>query len=250
VPDFFTQVVWFHLVRAPDGDESLLVRLREMFLARSVLPLVLLALSASALWRRRSDPFFRQLLAVSLSLVGAFLGAAAFWNQYDAHLAFPLAMLCGAGVAERWNALAPRFGVPVVGLVVALLVAIPGFVWVRDRRFDRDERQPSRVALIRAAPSGPMCAFEPHELVMADRWPATLVGTKTLVDSYGQMLLDAARGGAQYPSATAAFSSEAAQTTARQQLPACPRWVVGWRGRWQLHAASQAQLQPEQVVDP
>lgn len=250
VPDFVSQVVWLHVVRAPDGDESLLVRLREMFVARSVVPLVLLAVSASALWRRRSDPFFRQLLAVALLLVVAFLSAAAFWNQYDAHLAFPLAMLCGVGVSERWSALPSRFAHPVAGLVAALLVAIPGFVWVRDRRFDRDDQQPGRVALIRAAPPGPMCAFEPHELVMADRWPAPLKGTKTLVDSYGQMLLDAARGGARYPSATAAFSSDAAQTTIRAQLTACPKWVVGWRGRWQLNAASQALLQPAQVVDP
>lgn len=250
VPDFLSQVVWFHLVRAPDGDESLLVRLREMFVARSVLPLMLLALTASALWRRRSDPFFRQLLAVTALLVVAFLGAAAYWSQYDAHLAFPLAMLCGVGVAERWSALAPRVSQPMAGVVAALLVAIPGFSWVRDRRFDADPQQSSRVALIRAAPPGPMCAFEPHELVMADRWPATLVGTKTLVDSYGQMLLDAARGGARYPSATVAFSGDAAQSTVRQQLAVCPRWVVGWRGRWQLNAASQAQLQPAQLVDP
>jgi hypothetical protein len=250
VPDFFSQVVWFHLVRAPDGDESLLVRLREMFVARSVLPLGLLAVSAGALWRRRADPFFRQLLAVSLLLVVAFLGAAAFWSQYDAHLAFPVAMLCGVGVSARWQLLPTRFMHPAVGLVAALLVAIPGFIWVRDRRFDRDDRQPGRVALIRAAPAGPMCAFEPHELVMADRWPATFVGTRTLVDSYGQMLLDSARGGARYASATQAFSSEAAQTTIRQQLTGCPRWVVGWRGRWQLNAASQALLLPAQVVDP
>jgi hypothetical protein len=250
VPDFLTQVVWFHLVRAPDGDLSLLLRLREMFVERSVLPVVLLTASATALWRRRRDPFLRQLVAVTVFLVAAFLGASAFWNQYDAHLAFPLAMLCGVGVSERWRGLPVRLARPWVGLVAALLVAVPGFIWVLDRRHDADGEQLRRVGLIRAAPPGPLCAFEPHELVLADRWPAALKGTPTLVDSYGQMLLDSARGGVRYPSATAAFSSEAAQTTVRQQLRACPRWVVGWRGRWQLNAASQALLQASQVVDP
>lgn len=250
IPDFLAQVVWVHLARPPDGDVGVAARLNEMFVERSALPLVLLAATSWALWKRRGDAFTRLLVSVTALLVAAFLSAAAFWNQYDAHLAFPFAMLCGVGVGEASQRLPAWRAHPAVGLVVALLVAIPGFVWVLDRRHDADDAQPGRVARVKAEPPGPVCAFEPHELVMADRWPPRLEGTKTLVDSYGQMLLDASRDGARYPSAAQAFQAGAAQRTIRAQLPACPRWVVGWRGRWQLNRESQALLVPEQIVDP
>jgi len=150
-------------------------------------------------------------------------------------------------VSQRW----PQWRAhPAVGVVAAVLVALPGFLWVLDRRHDADDAQPGRVALIKREGPGPLCAFEPHELVMADRWPVKLEGVSALVDSYGQMLLDASRDGARYASATDAFASEAAQRTVRAQLPACARWVVGWRGRWQLNAASRALLTPAQIVDP
>lgn len=250
IPDFARQVAWFHLVRPADGDVSLTVRLSEMFVTRSVLPLVSLGATSFALWRRRGDPFTRALVVVSLLLVVAFLGAAAYWNQYDAHLAFPLAMLCGVGVGEASRSMSSRFQHPFPALLLGVLVAIPGFIWVRDRRFHVDGELAARVAMLRKEPPGPLCAFEPHELVMADRWPAKLAGTPSLIDSYGQMLLDASRDGARYASATEAFQSEVAQRTVRAQVANCPRWVVGWRGRWQLNAASLALLPAERVVDP
>lgn len=250
VPDFLSQVVWFHLARPADGDAGLGARLGEMFVERSFLPAALLVATSWALWRRRGDPFTRLCAVVVALLVAAFLGAAAYWNQYDAHLAFPLAMLCGVGVGEASKAL-PRWRAQwALGLGVALLVGVPGFIWVLDRRHDADEAQPARVALVRSLPPGPVCAFEAHELVMGDRWPPLLPGTKALVDSYGQMLLDATRGGARYPSAGEAFASEAAQRTMKEQLVACPRWLLGWRGRWQLNAQSRALLGPAQVADP
>lgn len=249
VPDFLTQVVWFHLARPPDGDLGVAARLSEMFVARSALPLLVLLASAPVFWARRHDVFTRQVLAVAALLVLAFLAAAAFWNQYDAHLAFPLALLCGVGLDGLLARLGGRLPAPALGLGLAVLVGVPGLVWVLDRRRDADDAQPSRVAMLKARPDGPLCAFEPHELVMADRWPARLEGTRTLVDSYGQMLLDAVRGGARYGSASDAFATEAAQATIRAQLDACPRWVLGWRGRWQLNAASAARLPPERVVD-
>jgi hypothetical protein len=250
IPDFARQVAWFHLVRPADGDAVLTTRLSEMFVTRSVLPLVLLGATSFALWRRRSDPLTRALVFLSLLLVVAFLRAAAYWNQYDAHLAFPLAMLCGVGVGEAVRPLPSRLHHPVPSLLLGCLVAIPGFLWVRDRRFHVDGELTARVAMLRSAPGGPLCAFEPHELVMADRWPAKLVGAPSLIDSYGQMLLDASRDGARYTSATEAFQSEAAQRTVRAQVASCPRWVVGWRGRWQLNAASLAVLPAERIVDP
>ncbi len=100
IPDFARQVVWFHLVRPADGDASLTLRLVEIFYARSTLPLVLLGTTSWGLWRRRADAFTRVLVIVSGLLVAAFLGAAAYWNQYNAHLAFPLAMRVGWGWAR------------------------------------------------------------------------------------------------------------------------------------------------------
>jgi hypothetical protein len=155
--------------------------------ARSVLPAVLLVATSAALWRRRNDPFTRVLVAVSGLLVLAFLGAAAYWNQYNAHLAFPLAMLVGVGLGEAARRLPSWQTQPAFGLVAGVLVAIPGFVWVIDRRRDADAEQAARVAVLRKEPPAQLCAFEPHELVMADRWPAKLDGTMALVDSYGQM---------------------------------------------------------------
>ncbi|MBL8920427.1 MAG: hypothetical protein JNJ54_16305 [Myxococcaceae bacterium] len=250
VPDFLSQVVWFHLARPADGDVGFAARLSEMFVERSVLPVALLVATSWALWRRRSDPFTRLCAAVTALLVVAFLGTAAFWNQYDAHLAFPLAMLCGVGVGEASKGL-PRWRAQgALGVVVAALAGVPGLLWVLDRRRDADEAQAKRVELVRRLGPGPVCAFEPHELVMADRWPPVLPGSQALVDSYGQMLLDATRGGARHGSASEAFASEAAQRTVREQLRACPRWLVGWRGRWQLNAPSRALLDPAQLVDP
>jgi hypothetical protein len=36
----------------------------------------------------------------------------------------------------------------------------------------------------------------------------------------------------------------------RSQLEACPRWFLGWRGRWQLNDQTKARLSPERLVDP
>jgi hypothetical protein len=249
-PDALSQLVFFHLWRPPDGDLGWSTRLAEMFVSRSVLPAVLLATGLPVFWWRRGDAFTRHLLWASALLVLAFLSASAFWNQYDAHLAFPLAMLAGLAV-QGWLERAPApLRAASVALLAGLLVGGPGLSWVIDRRRDRDDEQVARVAALRAEPSGDVCAFEVAELLMADRWPPRLSGVRTLVDPYGQMLLEATAPGARFDSASAAFASEAAQATVRRQLAACPRWLLGWRGRWQLNAATRAALPAAALVDP
>jgi hypothetical protein len=137
-----------------------------------------------------------------------------------------------------------------VALALGVLCGLPGLSWVLDRRRDRDDEQAARVRLLAAQPKGPLCAFEVNELLMADRWPPALAGTRAMVDPYGQMLLEATRSGARAGSATEAFQSEASQETARRQLDACPRWFLGWRGRWQLNGATKASLPVGRLVDP
>ncbi|MDX2012138.1 MAG: glycosyltransferase family 39 protein [Myxococcaceae bacterium] len=248
--DALEQLVWFHLWRPPDGDLGVVPRLTEMFLNRSVLPLVLLGVGLPIFWTRRGDVFTRHLLIVGALLVAAFLSAAAFWNQYDAHLALPIAILCGVAV-QGWVDRGPAWGRgAVVGVLAGVLAGGPGLSWVLDRRRDRDDDQAARVRLLAAQPQGPICAFEVNELLMADRWPPVLSGVRTLVDPYGQMLLEATREGARFSSATDAFQSDAAQRTVRAQLEACPRWLLGWRGRWQLNDATRAGLTLDRQLDP
>lgn len=184
-------------------------------------------------------------------MTAAFLTAAAYWNQYNAHLAVPLAMLCGLGVDRGLRRIPVQKAVPLVALAAAGLVAVPGIVWVVDRRRDVDWDQRARVESLgrTLGHTEEACAFEVQELVMIDRWPPVLHGQRSLVDAYGQMLLDAVRGGARYASATEAFASEAAQHTVRAQLARCPRVVLGWRGRWQLNPTSRALVPETSVVD-
>jgi hypothetical protein len=248
--DALEQLVWFHLRRPPDGDLGLEQRLSEMFVNRSVLPLVLLGVGLPVFWAQRRDAFTRHLVLVTVLLVAAFLSAAAFWNQYDSHLAFPVAMLAGIGL-QGWLTRAPaQVHGAGVALALGVLCGLPGLSWVLDRRRDRDDEQAARVQRLAAQPPEPLCAFEVNELLMADRWPPALSGTRALVDPYGQMLLEATRAGARFGSATEALQGEASQETVRRQLDACPRWFLGWRGRWQLNDATKASLRPERLVDP
>lgn len=251
VPDFFAQTVGVHLWRPPDGDAGAALRLTEMFVSRSVLPLGMLLPGLVVLWQRRGDVFTRLLAVVTVLLVAAFLSAAAYWNQYNAHLAFPVAMLCGLVAQGPARAFSPRVQAWLAP-ALALAVALPGLVWVVDRRHDIDEGQRDRRGPLREALSRPdaVCTFEPQELILADRWPPRLEGTRALVDGYGQMLLDATRDGARFGSAAEAFQSEAAQRTLRAQLEACPFWFLGWHGRWQLNARSLEGLPPARVLDP
>jgi hypothetical protein len=244
-PEAWRQLGWFHLVRPPDGDASLAVRLTEMFVARSWLPLAALVVGAPALWWRRRDVFVQLVVLVLALVVAALLGASAYWNQYDAHLAVPFAMACGLAVDGVARRLLPGREVA-VGLVAAVIAAAPGLVWVRAQRFHRDADQTARVAVLKAE-QGVVCSFQPEELIMADHWPAVTAGG-ALVDPYGQGLLEALRSGQRFSSTAEALGSGAAQVTLRRQLVACPRWFLGWRGRAQLDAESVSLLRPEQLV--
>ena len=77
-------------------------------------------------------------------------------------------------------------------------------------------------------------------LLRIDRLPA--LTTPVLVDSYGQMLLDAKLGGVHASSADQALTSEAGQLTLRLQLPQCPALRTGSRGDSQMNAVTRQQV--------
>lgn len=228
-----------HLRRPPDGDLELWVRLREMFIARSPLPVLILLVSLPSLWRAREAPVVRALVTAFVLVVAAFLKAPAFWNQYDAHLAAVLAPLAALGFAG-WQA---RFDAR-VATGLALLVAIPGTVNLVQRRHEGgSSARPDVVALARLAPSARVCALEATEVLLRGRWPSPPF------DSYGQQLADAARSG-RSESAGAAMGDPHAQQRLVSQLCSCDVFVPTTRDASQLTTASQELLRACRPLAP
>jgi hypothetical protein len=237
--DLGWQLVLAHVGRPPDGDLSRVVRLREMFVARNPLPGLLTAL-AIPLVLRRPGPGRVALVGFGVLLAG-FLAAPAYWNQYNAALIpFELWVL-GAGLNVFFGVLPRTWWAAALAVCATALpslriaIAAPATPWPQIAESEQ----------LRSV-KGEVCAFEVLELLLVDRLPA--LTTPVLVDSYGQMLLDAKRGGGHYESAAAALSSEPAQVTLRRQIPACPALRTGWRGESQMNATTKAlvdtQFQP------
>jgi hypothetical protein len=231
--ELLMQVVVAHMGRPPDGDASRVVRLQEMFVARNPWPAVLTTLAIPlVLWR--GGPGRVALLGFGV-LTAAFLVTPAYWNQYNAALIPFELWLLGAGL-NHFFALLPRgWWLAALGVCATALpsrrLAIAMPAWTQP--------QLETVAPLRAVKSE-LCAFECAELVLIDRLPA--LTTPVLVDSYGQMLLDARRGGVHGASTAEAFSSEPAQATLRRQLAACPSLRTGWRGDAQMNADTKSQV--------
>ncbi len=221
----FFQLVTVHSGRPPDGDLDRLVRLREMFVSRSLDATVLMGLLApfALIGARR---WLGRGALVGLALVVAvFLGTPAFWNQYDAAVAPLIVLLLGLGLAGLSERLGPRGWIP-----AALVLALGLSHWP---------------LAIRSPPAAPpplalqpgTCALENYVLVQADQRPALV--SPVLIDSYGQVLVDVARSGKRFASMDEAFADEASQQTLLRQLPQCEFLQVGNRGN-QLSATSRA----------
>ncbi|MBL8909592.1 MAG: hypothetical protein JNM17_02705, partial [Archangium sp.] len=228
------ELIRVHSLRPPDGDLQLAGRLREMFTARTldITVLVVVALPFSMVGPSR------QLARVALLGVGllsaAFMLTPAWWNQYDAALAPFMALLLGTSA----HAVVTRIGAR------GWIVAAVALVWITFRHIELAvQRPPSQVDQQALADSLPpnACAFEVFELVLRDEGPP--LEPPILIDSYGQALRDGARAEKRFPSANELFASEASQVTYRTQLGACDAVRTGWRGDWQLNAASKALLQ-------
>jgi hypothetical protein len=224
------QLLLVHLGRPPDGDLERLVRLREMFVSRSVAPLVVLLGTAPWLVRSHAQPVVRALGLTFATLVAAFLAAAAWWNQYDTALAGVVAPLCGVGVGLAL----PRLP-GLRGFALALLLATPAVKAVIDMRHEGSPAQLALGARVAEAAAGAerVCAFEAVDVLLAHRWPSPPL------DSYGQQLVDA-RAAGPYGSMEALFASDASQVSLIGQLERCDVVVRGWRGDAQLNATSRA----------
>lgn len=212
----FFELITVHSVRPPDGDLDRLVRLREMFVSRSldatIATAILLpfAVTGARRWLGRAV-----LLALAL-IVTVFLSTAAFWNQYDAALAPLLVLLLGLGLAGLVERLGRR------GWIAAAVVMGLSLLHVE--------------LATRAPPLAPpplvlqpdTCAFENYVLVQANQRPA--LTSPVLIDSYGQVLLDVARSGQRFGSIDEAYASDVSQQTLLRQLPQCAWLQVGNRG--------------------
>lgn len=232
--ELFSQLVLVHLGRPPDGDATILGRLRELFVERNVWPAVLTALTLPlVLWRGGHG---RIALVGFALLVAAFLASPAYWNQYNAALVPFELWLLGAGLGHAFELLGRAWW---GALLLALVACLP------SRRIAIAYPASTQTQLETVAPlrevKTELCAFEVAELVLINRLPA--LTSPVLVDSYGQQLLDARRGNVKAASTSEAFSTEAAQVTLRQQLTACPAVRTGWRGDAQMNGATKAWLE-------
>lgn len=228
--ELFMQLVVVHAGRPPDGELSRLARLNEMFVARNYWPTVFLVLVLPLVVLRKG-PGRVALLGFGL-ITAAFLFAPAYWNQYNAALVpFELWVL-GAGMNLLFAAMPRGWWVAALAICAGALpsrrIVIAYPAWIGP--------QLEIVAPMRGV-TRELCAFECSELLLIDRLPA--LTTPVLVDSYGQMLLDAKRGGVQAGSAYEALNSEPAQVTLRRQLEQCPALRTGPRGNDQMNAATK-----------
>jgi hypothetical protein len=243
---FFEQTILFHAWRPPDGDLNRLVRLEQMFTARSFMATALALLAVTAV-RLRERTIERAALVGVLLFSAALLAAPTYWSQYNAALVPLVALLVGGGLSRILPRIEVRLGrrVALGATVVLALVALQGpRALVRSRR-NGAAPQVARARHL-AEPGGKVCAFEVFELLLQNRLPPT-TARPILLDSYGQMLLDATKAGRRYESASAAFASEEAQLRLRRQLEGCDVVSASWRGEWQMNAGTKAQVADEFV---
>lgn len=222
---FFEQVVLFHAWRPPDGLTERLPRLEQIVSVRHLASPLLAALTVALLVRtRRWNTLTRVgVVAWALTLAG-FFASAAYWNQYNAHLAASEALV--AAGALSW--LPPRARLP---LLAACLVSLGMSVSHAIRR-SRPPADPTHLVLADSPlASSRECVFtfEPGWALAANRLPPRETGP--LIDSYAAQLLGAVRGGKRFASAVDAFASQPEPPPA---LAGCEWLVAGERGARQL----------------
>ena len=226
---FFEQTVLFHAKRPPDGILTAAARLPEIASGGHLAATLLALVGLIAAFRKRDARFFA---AAALLTVAAFLTASSYWNAYNSHLAASQCVLAGFGAALIFRR------VP----LLAVLVALPS-LWLDLRA--APAQAPELLAVGKAIretvpPGDCVFAFDPAWTLAGGRLPPHGDGAPVVVDSYGAMLLAAAKSGAHFPDAAAAFQSAAAQSDALARLRACRFAVLGWRGNWQLSEPSRA----------
>lgn len=230
----FHQLLQTHALRPPDGDLDRAVRLNEMFIARNPLPILLFIASLPMFWKHRAEPLIRMLMPVFVLVTGSFLTAAAFWNQYDAHLAAVLAPLAGLG-AGLWSTSRERFDT--FGIVAALACAYPGTITLIARRHDAQPEQLrlAKVVATQTNRSDRVCGLDLNPALMGDRWPSPPY------DGYGQELSDSTRIG-RFLTPTEAFALPPVQAHLLEQFERCTVLIPSDRYDMQMPPESLAQL--------
>ncbi len=228
---FVTDVVLFHAWRPPDGDVVRLARLGTLFGGTHAVSaaLAVLGVLVGLTDRTREYRFFA---FAYVTTAAAFLASAAYWGQYNSHLAASETVLAGFAVAWFWKRV-PRLDHFALMAGAALLLAFPS---VRFSILDgRKRSSPAIAEAIRREVPADQCvyAFEPADALAGGRM------VSAMPDPYGAMLLDAVRTGDRFADATAAFASPASQVQIREQLSRCRYAVPGWRGGWQLSEDSR-----------
>jgi len=243
---FLSQDILFHLLRPADGPVSWLDRLGAVFWVHSQLPKSLLVVGGLSLAHLRGrDPSRageRFFAFAFISILLAFLFSSTYWGQYNAHLAVPESALAGYAGAALWAWALRGLTRARSTAVAAVLAAIP-FLGARRAILTGLKRSPDLVAVgqfIRAGvpASARIVSFEPAWVVAGGRLPDTAEG-KTVVDSYGTMLIDAASTGRRFSSATEAFRDEASQRRMREAVDASRFAIVGDRGYWEMWPQTQ-----------
>jgi hypothetical protein len=226
--EFFEQTVMFHALRPPDGILGKVERLKEIFVGGHLAVSILAVIGLCMFWRGRAERFFAVAAALT---VAAFLTASSYWNAYNSHLAASTCVLAGIGASLIFRR------IPLLAILVALPTLWPA---LRAARAQAPELLAVGRAIRDTVPPGDcVFAFDPAWTLAGGRLPPHGDGAPVIADSYGAMLLAAAKTG-KFPDAGAAFQSPAAQPDALARLRACRFAVLGWRGGWQMSEPSRA----------
>jgi hypothetical protein len=243
-PEFFSQILLFHVRRPADGEVSCLSRLHEMFqkprLMGAGLALLGLALVAARAFRTAGPtrPAERFLAVAYLLTITAFLTSATYWSQYNTYLAASESILAGLGGAAVYRSV--RAWHPHLARCVVVLLAVtvvrPTWPWTREGLHLKAPEQVALGRCIRQAvpPDAPLFAFEPAWAIAGGRLPPIIPEAPLIVDSYALMLKGAMSSRQHFADALAAFQSPAAQQSIRELLARSRFVVLGGRGQWQL----------------
>jgi hypothetical protein len=243
---FMTQVLWFQLSRPPDGQLQRAARLVEIFGSGhevvSMLALVaLVAILLNAARRRfveisRAERFFA---VATLLTVVAFLASSSYWRQYNSYLAASECVLAGLGAASHCRCLEPftkraTFAVVAVAILAVHLSSLR--LTLESLRSPSDELPRAARDIRSVVPrEASLFAFDPTWAIAGGHLARHDGRTRTIVDSYGAMLLEAVRRGGAYATTDAAFRGAPPSRDLRALLAASQFVIPGWRGRWQMN---------------
>jgi 4-amino-4-deoxy-L-arabinose transferase-like glycosyltransferase len=241
---FFHQVAYFQAARPPDGIVSRHARLESIFFrddgistaiqsrhfAATILALIGLAFVASSRTRGRLERFAGLWFVMA---VASFVFSRPYYEMYNSFLAPSAALLAGVaaagllGVASRVRAAPAIAAVATAAALIAPLVRLP-------QTIDEGEKREFTVAatgdLIRARIPEDACliAFQPAQLLAADRLPTVGRGREFAVDPYVSMLLEQMdRTSLKYDSSLDAFRAQPPTTSVTKALRGCDFVVPG-----------------------